>query len=202
MLNYGILQEPYYMEGLVLSRCFFFSAGFCCFFQCFSHCIIAANRYTVFMHPTKHESIWRGTSFRIILSTMFLIPALAAGVRLAMVVKVVPAGEGHGFINVNHWVNIANAIIAVTVSVSTCLISFALEVRTLQAFRRLNQKNKREYREDFRLLIAQLMLAIYFGTFYTANAAYPPLAVSLQRFFPYVIDTLSFGGSICLLLTR
>ncbi|KAH7684655.1 hypothetical protein AAVH_40837, partial [Aphelenchoides avenae] len=106
MLNYGVLQNPYYMEGFVLSRCFFFSAGLCCFFQCISHCAIAVNRYTVFMHPMKHESIWRGTSFRVILSTMFFISALAAAVRLAMVVKVVPAGEGHGLINLNPWVNV------------------------------------------------------------------------------------------------
>lgn len=39
-----------------------------------------------------------------------------------------------------------------TVSASTCLVSFVLEVRTLLAFRRLSQKHKRKHREDFRLL--------------------------------------------------
>ncbi|KAH7712940.1 hypothetical protein AAVH_19719 [Aphelenchoides avenae] len=108
MMKYGVLQDPYYMEGPVLGPCYFFTVGFCCFFQCVSHCVIAVNRYTVIMHPTKHDMIWSGTSFHIIMFTMFFVPALAAGERLAMVIKVVTVGEGHGVINVIPWANLVS----------------------------------------------------------------------------------------------
>lgn len=57
LLKYGVLDEPYWLAAPPVGPLFFFAVGFFSFFQCVSHTIIALNRYTVIMYPTKHEKV-------------------------------------------------------------------------------------------------------------------------------------------------
>lgn len=101
----------------------------------------------------------------------------------------------------------------------TCLVSFCFELATFQAFRQMNEKGRREHREDYRLLSKQsdgwflieicsvyamillftnLLMAVQYICKYLVKPS-PELSNILQ---PYIVDLLCFSGPICLFLTR
>ncbi|KAH7717117.1 hypothetical protein AAVH_15479 [Aphelenchoides avenae] len=77
----------------------FFGTAYFQFFQFLSHMAIALNRYTAIRHPTRHENIWHGRLFGVILVLMFSVPLLAAVVRLWFVTSVVDDGGGYQLVN-------------------------------------------------------------------------------------------------------
>ncbi|KAH7694670.1 hypothetical protein AAVH_38279 [Aphelenchoides avenae] len=70
-----------------------------------------------------------------------------------MDVTIVDDGEGgYTMMNLNKDADIPGAVVSVSASVLTCTASFAFELSTLRAYRRLNPSNQLQRREDYRLL--------------------------------------------------
>ncbi|KAH7715677.1 hypothetical protein AAVH_16920 [Aphelenchoides avenae] len=74
---------------------FMFASGYCTFFECFSHTLIAVNRYTVISDPTAELNVWSGKPFLVVIAGQFIVPFLFSAVRLMDNPKLIDAGDGY-----------------------------------------------------------------------------------------------------------
>ncbi|KAH7722079.1 hypothetical protein AAVH_10381 [Aphelenchoides avenae] len=186
----------------------FFATAYFQFFQCVSHTAIAVNRYTVMLDPLRHIPAWNGRSLTWILALLFLIPLVAAAVRLWFKTSIVADGEGYGLVNNAYGTDLAGGIISVTLALVTCTLSAFFEFRAVILYRHLNFQQKREHRDDFRLLIyaiigliSQLLMAAIWFTSHVIGMHSEVGQAIVKASLPYVIDLLSLSGPLCLLVT-
>ncbi|KAH7709300.1 hypothetical protein AAVH_23411, partial [Aphelenchoides avenae] len=89
------LPEYLYVNTTNLRVGLFLCAYFL-YFQFLSHMSIAINRYTVLLHPARHQLLWRGKKFRLVLAALLLLPLPGAMTHFLKQVDVVaiPANDG------------------------------------------------------------------------------------------------------------
>ncbi|KAH7705793.1 hypothetical protein AAVH_27001 [Aphelenchoides avenae] len=168
---------------------------------------IAANRYTAIAKPTIR---WEGRRLALVVVAVFLLAFACTSVRFMMDVRVVDDGEGgYTMMNLNKAADLPGAVVSISASGITCFASFAFEMSTLRAYRRLSASNKRKLREDYRLLvyailelIGQFMIAIFFIFQYVIGpmTSHEVHVVTL-RSIQYIVDVLALGSPVCLFLT-
>ncbi|KAH7713454.1 hypothetical protein AAVH_19192 [Aphelenchoides avenae] len=205
LMKYEILPANW-MQVPPLGGTFFFVTGFTCFFEFIAHTLIAPNRYTAFVCPLQHEQVWRGKKLAAIVGVQATIALVLASNRFGMQFVIIQRSWTVAYINTVDWIQSTTGVLAVAISVTTMVLSAILEIRTLIEYRRLSRNRKHELHEDFRLLvyallsfISQSIMAAYFSiSCFGANTA---KTIVLQEIFPYTIDILALGNSLCLLLT-
>ncbi|KAH7718404.1 hypothetical protein AAVH_14181 [Aphelenchoides avenae] len=200
---HGLLPAVLRPTPFVSTMVYFCLAYFSCF-QFVSHFTIALNRYTVMVLPTVHSRIWSGKWLYAVVSLIVLMPGAFALVRFFMQCDVVDNPDGYGLSPTNKFAAKISGYIQVSVSLSTCLLSCALEYGTFFAFRKMSLSCKKKYGEDYRLLLyammgffAHMIMASVYVFVYVVGG----LPGFLFTGYAYFVDILCLGGPVCLFYT-
>lgn len=158
-----------------------FGWGYCTYFECFSHMVVACNRLLIMTDRHNERrvfgihkqlflircQVWSGTPFKVIVALQFSVPFVLAFPRLMDYLDVVDRVDAVAVSGTVEWIRIVsarcngrctintvqyNGAAGVSIALSTSLISFGLELRTLLVYRRLSNLVRVERRDDYLLL--------------------------------------------------
>ncbi|KAH7721148.1 SRG-3 protein [Aphelenchoides avenae] len=201
--KYGLLPADMRPTPLI-STIVYFCLGYFSSFQFIGHCVIAVNRYTCMIHPTVHSKIWSGKSLVLVSALVVALPVAVSSVRWFMQCDVVDVPGGYALVPKNPVASKISGVAQVSVSLFTCLLSCVLEYRTFFAFRTMSSKCKRQYGDDYRLLLYAMMgffAHVIMATVYVFVYIVGWLPDCLVLGYPYFVDILCLSGPVFLFYT-
>ncbi|KAH7719281.1 hypothetical protein AAVH_13253 [Aphelenchoides avenae] len=173
------------------------------FLQLLVYLAVAANRYTAIIQPMRHQTIWKGRSFATLLTC-------AISSSLACSVVWVTCGYLTSFVYTNDASALRTILLVDTLAVilPTLFGSAYLEMRAFRAYFQLDKHRRRQYKEDYFLLVyaavnftAPVALAVFFAIDIFTWEPTPLYEIAL-RSIPLIIDFLSFSEPVWLMAFR
>ncbi|KAH7698670.1 Protein SRG-24, partial [Aphelenchoides avenae] len=202
------LAPKFFVDTPVLVTFSLFSSGYLSYFEYLTHTTIAFDRYVNIVHPASSVQAWMERLASLILSLQFLMPLALAWVRLAMNPSVFEVEDGYAIRVENNWASRISGMISICVAIGTCVISLALEMRTLVAYRAIASQRRYQLRDDYKLLVyalcglvSQLLIAAYYIVVYAFAPTNPNVYATTQFLVAYIYDILTLSGPVCLFVT-
>ncbi|KAH7694626.1 hypothetical protein AAVH_38324, partial [Aphelenchoides avenae] len=208
--NYGFFLNIF-EDNVTLCRIDYFFSGYFSYVQCFSHVLMAANRFTVFAFPLAYKRIWKNDIIMVAVAALAVLPLPFLSFRI-------PADAEYFYLGPNQMgskysdknVRFFAGLTSASISVCTSITSAAFEIAGLVCFRRYAKKypvsegNRNNLRLLFctlLMLVSQAMLTCYhclmiYGTVYNA----PDAIAFAQKNASWVFDQFTLNSAICLVI--